>query len=66
MSSYAIICTRRHRRKEGMENREIRFAVRFTKDEHRKAKELAKLNKMPLAEYIRLLLEKEEKKQNIK
>lgn len=49
-----------------MENREIRFAVRFSKEEHRKAKELAKKNNLALAEYIRLLLEKEEKRQNIK
>lgn len=49
-----------------MENREIRFAVRFTKEEHRKATELAKTNNMALAEYIRMLLEKEEKKQKIK
>lgn len=49
-----------------MENREIRFAVRFSKEEHRRAKELAKLNNMTLAEYIRMLLEKEEKKQKIK
>ena len=49
-----------------MENREIRFAVRFTTEEHRKAKEIAQKNNMKLAEYIRYLLEKEEKKQNIK
>ena len=65
MSSCDITSIGRHR-KENMENREIRFAVRFTTEEHRKAKEIAQKNNMKLAEYIRYLLEKEEKKQNIK
>ncbi len=37
--------------------RNVKITVRFTENEHKKAKELAKKNNMNLAEYIRHLLE---------